>query len=52
MEVGHPRLITHIESVKAIGRLSGFHWERFMKNLDKAYPKFYQQMTFDFEEFE
>lgn len=49
-EVGHPRLVTHIESVKAICRLSGYNWERFMRNLDKAYPKFYQQMSFDFDE--
>lgn len=43
-EVGHPKLKEHIEGVLAIARLSDYNWNRFMRFLDKAYPKQYQQL--------
>lgn len=49
-EVGHPRLKEHLSGVMAIGRLSGNDWARFMKNLDVAYPKRYQQLPLDFDD--
>lgn len=48
-ENGYPLLKEHLAGVMAIGRLSGNNWERFMHNLDRAYPKQYQQMDFDFD---
>lgn len=38
-KLGHPKLMEHISGVMAIGRLSGNNWQRFMRNLDRAYPK-------------
>lgn len=48
-ELGHPKLKEHISGVMAIGRLSNNNWTTFMKNLDKAYPKMYQQLDIDFD---
>ena len=48
-EVGHPKLREHIAGVMAIGRISGNNWQRFMRNLDKAYPKWYTQPELDFD---
>lgn len=47
-ELGHPKLKEHISGVMAIGRLSNNNWTIFMRNLDKAYPKMYQQLDIDF----
>ncbi|WP_321437240.1 P63C domain-containing protein [uncultured Bacteroides sp.] len=51
-EIGHPRLREHISGVMAIGRISNNNWPTFMHNLDKAYPKQYQQLDFDFVPYE
>lgn len=48
-EVGLPRLKQHLEAVHAIAVISNYNWERFMYNLDKAYPRKYSQMWLDFE---
>lgn len=48
--VGYPKLKEHIAGVMAIGRISNNNWGVFMRNLDKAYPKQYQQLPIDFEE--
>lgn len=48
-EVGHPKLREHISGVMAIYRVSNGRWDTFMRNLDKAYPKLYQQMDIDFD---
>ena len=48
-ELGHPKLKEHLAGVMAIGRLSGNNWQRFMRNLDKAYPKWYSTPEFDFD---
>ncbi|VFB14363.1 regulatory protein [Bacteroides heparinolyticus] len=48
-ELGHPKLKEHISGVMAIGRLSNNNWAVFMRNLDKAYPKMYQQLDIDFD---
>lgn len=44
--VGHPKLMEHLSGVMAIGRISNNNWNTFMRNLDKAYPKMYQQLDF------
>lgn len=48
--LGHPKLKEHISGVMAIGRLSGNNWQRFMRNLDRAYPKMYAQLDIDFDD--
>lgn len=49
-DIGHPKLKEHIAGVMAIGRISNNNWGLFMRNLDKAYPKKYQQLTLDFDD--
>lgn len=48
-EVGLPKLKQHLEAVHAIARISGYDWIIFMNNMDKAYPKQYQQLDIDFD---
>lgn len=48
-EVGHPKLKEHLAGVMAIGRISKNNWKIFMRNLDKAYPKWYTQLELDFD---
>lgn len=48
-EVGHPKLREHLSGVMAIGRLSDNNWQKFMRNLDKSFPKYYTQLEFDFD---
>lgn len=36
-DIGHPKLLAHLEGVKIIMRESG-SWEEFLKKLDKHYP--------------
>lgn len=48
-ELGQPKLREHISGVMAIGRLSDNNWERFMRNLDKAFPRQYAQLELDFD---
>lgn len=40
-EVGKPRLISHIEALHALAVISDFKWEKFMRFVDKTYPKAY-----------
>lgn len=48
-EIGLPKLKQHLEAVHAIARISGYDWLSFMRNMDKAYPKQYQQLDIDFD---
>ena len=48
-EIGLPKLKQHLEAVHAIARISGYDWVSFMHNMDKAYPKQYQQLCIDFD---
>ena len=48
-ELGHPKLKEHLSGVMAISRISGNNWSTFMRNLDKAYPKMYQQLELDLD---
>lgn len=43
-EIGYPKLKQHLEALSAIAKISDYDWDKFMKNLDKAYPKQYQQL--------
>jgi P63C domain. len=49
-EVGVPKLLNHLAAVEALGRASGYNWNKFMEMLDTAFPKQYQQMSFLFDE--
>lgn len=48
-EIGLPKLRQHLEAVHAIATISNFNWAVFMRNIDKAYPKQYQQLDIDFD---
>lgn len=48
-EIGLPKLRQHLEAVHAIATISNFNWTMFMRNIDKAYPKQYQQLNIDFD---
>lgn len=48
-EVGLPKLKQHLEAVHAIATISNYNWSVFMHNIDKAYPKQYQQLSIDFD---
>lgn len=48
-EIGLPKLKQHLEAVHAIAIISNYNWVVFMHNIDKAYPKQYQQLDIDFD---
>ena len=48
-EVGLPKLKQHLEAVHALAIISNYKWELFMRNMDKAYPRQYQQLEIDFD---
>jgi len=48
-EVGLPKLKQHLEAIHAIAVISNYQWSSFMNNMDKAYPKQYQQLNIDFD---
>lgn len=43
-DVGLPRLKQHLEAVHAIAVISNYDWNRFIVNLDRAYPRKYQEL--------
>lgn len=43
-DIGLPRLRQHLEAVHAIAVISNYDWSKFMINLDKAYPRKYQEL--------
>lgn len=49
-EVGRPKLKEHLSAVEALGRASGYNWPVFMRMLDTAFPKQYQQLDLLFPE--
>lgn len=52
-DIGKPRLQQHLEALHAIAVSSNYKWAIFMHNLDKIYPKQYQELSlFDDEDFE
>lgn len=53
-EIGYPKLKSHLEALHAIAILSDYRWDKFMKNIDKAYPKQYQQLdlNLDFDDYQ
>ena len=48
-EIGLPKLRQHLEAIHAIALISNYNWTVFMHNIDKAYPKQYQQLNIDFD---
>lgn len=40
-QVGKPRLISHIEALHALAVVSDYKWDRFMRYVDKSYPRSY-----------
>lgn len=49
-DVGKKALAEYLSSIHTIAIVSDYDWARFMKYVDKRYPKQYQQLTIDFEE--
>lgn len=43
-DVGLPRLKQHLEAIHAIAVISNYEWNRFIVNLDRAYPRKYQEL--------
>jgi hypothetical protein len=48
--VGVPKLLNHLAAIEALGRASGYNWNRFMIMLDTAFPKQYQQLSLVFDD--
>lgn len=48
-EIGVPKLLNHLAAIEALGRASGYDWNRFMEMVDRAFPKQYQQLDFIFD---
>lgn len=48
-DIGHPKLLQHIEGVLAIMRVSS-SWDVFKRNMQKAYPKVNETRQFPFDE--
>lgn len=39
-DFGHPKLKEHIAALVALGKASGFNWNNFKRNVERAFPKF------------
>ena len=48
-DIGHPALQSHLSGVMALMRAAP-SWDNFKRNLQRAYPKFYETMPLPFEE--
>lgn len=48
-EIGLPKLQQHLEAIHALAIISNYKWDLFMRNMDKAYPRQYQQLEIDFD---
>lgn len=48
-EIGLPKLKEHLEAVHAFAMLSDYDWCKFMRFMDKVYPRQYQQIEIDFD---
>lgn len=49
-EVGIPKLLSHISSLEALGRASGYNWPLFLDMVDRAFPKQNQQLKLFYDE--
>lgn len=49
-DMGKPRLQQHLEALHALAVVSNYNWGAFMRNIDKAYPKQYQELDLFFDE--
>lgn len=47
-DVGLPKLKQHLEAVHALAVSSDYDWNRFIRNLDKVYPRTGQELFIDF----
>lgn len=48
-EIGLPKLKEHLAAVHAIAVISNYNWDKFMLNLDKAFPKKNSQLFLDLD---
>jgi hypothetical protein len=48
-KVGIPKLLNHLAAVEALGKASGYDWNKFMDMLDVVFPKQYQQISMIFD---
>lgn len=49
-DFGHPILKEHIAGIIALAKASGYKWETFIRLVNKAYPKYGQNLEFNFPE--
>ena len=49
-EIGIPKLLNHLSAIEALARATNYNWSLFMRMVDNAFPKQYQQMSLIFEE--
>lgn len=50
-EVGKKTLLDYLNNLHTLAIISDYNWARFMEFVDKRYPKQYQQITLDFEDY-
>lgn len=48
--VGHPKLQEHLHASMALMRASGKNWDRFMRSLQRAFPKINTNLELPFDE--
>lgn len=49
-EIGVPKLLAHISTLEAFGRVSEYNWNRFVDMVDKAFPKQNQQLRLFYDD--
>ncbi len=49
-DIALPKLKEMLEAIHAIAVISNFDWNRFLINMEKAYPRKYSQLLLDFDE--
>jgi hypothetical protein len=47
-DYGHPKLREHIASLVALGKASGHNWNNFKRMVERAFPKFGEDLEIDF----
>lgn len=49
-DIGKPRLQQHLEALHALAIVSNYNWSAFMRYIDKAYPRQYQELDLFYDE--
>lgn len=48
VDFGHPLLKQHLHALTALARASGFNWKNWIRSVERAYPKFGDNLSLDF----